>query len=398
MKQLLFLITILLSFSSYAQINFEKGYFIKNSDEKIDCLIKNLDWKKNPTAFKYKLSEDGEVNTGILDATKEFGIYNVSKYIKRTVKIDRSRYNLDKLSASKAPEFNEETLFLKVLIEGDANLYMFEDKRNTRYFYNKENTSIQQLIYKRYNINENQTGENQEYKTQLWSDLKCSTIEVGSIQDLLYSKKELINLFVAYNQCTNKAFINYAKKQKKDLFNLSFRPGLSSSSLAIKNDITNFKDVDFGSKFTARFGIEAEFIFPFNKNKWAVIVEPTYRYFRAEAETTAESRRQNVTINYQSIELPVGIRHYFYLNKTSKIFINGAVVADISGNPIVDYETGTDFEIEPVINFAFGAGYKLNDTYSLEIRYQTPRELLSNLPLRKSKYRTLSVVFGYSIF
>ncbi len=45
-KQYLLFLAIIYSFSSYGQILFEQGYYINNSNEKIDCFIKNNDWEK----------------------------------------------------------------------------------------------------------------------------------------------------------------------------------------------------------------------------------------------------------------------------------------------------------------------------------------------------------------
>ncbi len=42
-------------------------------------------------------------------------------------------------------------------------------------------------------------------------------------------------------------------------------------------------EFDFGSQVNFRIGIEAEFIRGFNKNKWAIICEPTYQSFTGEA-------------------------------------------------------------------------------------------------------------------
>lgn len=47
MKKQLLILTVLLSLITNAQIIFEKGYYITNDDQKIDCFIKNNDWKYN---------------------------------------------------------------------------------------------------------------------------------------------------------------------------------------------------------------------------------------------------------------------------------------------------------------------------------------------------------------
>jgi len=141
-----------------------------------------------------------------------------------------------------------------------------------------------------------------------------------------------------------------------------------------------------------RVGIEAEFILPFNKNKWAFIVEPTYQYYKSE------NTKNHVKADYKSIEFPLGIRHYFFLNKNSKIFINGSLIYAFSSNSSIDFEYRKNLEVKPSPNLAFGLGYKHNDKYSLEIRSQTSRQILDNYITWSSGYKTVSIIFGYSIF
>ncbi len=394
-KHLLLILISILSLNIYSQIYFEQGYYINNSGQKINCQIKNIDWKNNPVEFEYKLSANSESKTATIKSVKEFGIDNISKYIRSSVYIDRSSENINELNYDRKPTFKEETLFLKVLIEGKANLYKYEDGNLTRYFYNKENFSIEQLVYKSYKTENNKIGKNYKFKNQLWNDLKCSTLKIDMAKSLEYKKNDLINYFVKYNECNNVAYKNYEEKQHRDLFNLNLRPGFNISTLSIQNSISNSRDTDFGSELAFRFGIEAEFIMPFNKNKWALIIEPTYQYFKSETEIST----QNVEVDYKSIELPLGIRHYLFLNENSKFFVNGSFVFDlINNNSIINFESGTNLEIKTRTNLAFGLGYKYNDRYSLELRYQTSREVLSDFLFWSSDYQTFSVIFGYSIF
>ncbi|MDO6812037.1 outer membrane beta-barrel protein [Tenacibaculum soleae] len=393
-KQLLFLLITILSFNCYSQISFEKGYYIDNSNQKTNCLIKNIDWKNNPTQFEYKLSENSESKKKTIESIKEFGINNISKYVRSIVNIDRSSEDIKKLSYDRNPIFKEEKLFLKVLIEGKANLYLLEDGNLRRFFFNKENSAIEQLIFKSYKTPNNQIGKNNRFKNQLWNNLKCPNLKINKVENLSYQKNDIVDFFVEYNECNGEKNTNYEEKQKKDLFNLSIRPGFNNSSLSVQNSIYSSRDTDFDNEFGFRFGIEAEFIMPFNKNKWSLIIEPTYQYYKSEKET----RNRNVKADYKSIEIPVGIRHYFFLNENSKMFVNGSFIFDFSNNSIVDYSIGTDLEIKTRNNFAFGIGYRYNDKYSLELRYQTSREVLSDYIAWSSDYNTFSVIFGYSFF
>lgn len=405
-KKLLFLLFIIININGYSQILFEKGYYIDNSEQKIDCLIKNLDWGDNPTKFEYKISETSESVNVDIESVKEFGIYNNSKYIRKTVKIDKSSKDIGNLNNERNPVFVEETLFLKVLVEGNTNLYLYENKNLLRFFYNKDNSDIEQLVYKNYLISNNVIGENPLYKQQLWSNLRCPTIEMDKIDQLEYEKNSLINFFIEYNKCNNLDFINYEGIVKKDLFNLTFRIHLNNSSLSIKNYSSNNLDTDFGSKLGLGIGVEAEFILPYNKNKWAISIEPTYQSFKSQKSYDAiyvSGGKLKPTVNYSSIEVPLSLRHYFFLKNNSKIFINASYIFDIILNSSLEFKRADntnyeDLKIASRGNFGLGIGYKFKDKYSFEMRYQTSRNILGDYILWQSNYNTLSIIFGYSIF
>ncbi|WP_298551157.1 hypothetical protein [uncultured Algibacter sp.] len=232
-KKLLLLITTLITINSYSQITFEKGYFIYDSGLKVECLIKNIDWSNNPSEFEYKLSEDSDQKKVTIKTIKEFGIYNASRYQKSKVKIDRSSEKIGDLTYNRKPILKEEVLFLKVLIEGKANLYAYKDGNLNRFFYNIEASNIEQLIFKKYKNNENDIKKNSRYKQQLWTDLQCTNLKMSDIESLKYKQNSLIDFFSKYNECENATFKSYEKNKEKDLFNLTLRPRLNSSSLSI---------------------------------------------------------------------------------------------------------------------------------------------------------------------
>lgn len=403
---LLFLATIQ-AMNCYSQISFEKGYYVDNSDTKIDCLIKNNDWASNPVDFKYKVSENDEVKTNTIDAVKEFAISSSSKFIRKTVKIDVSSTDINELSKDKNPIFIEKEVFLKVVLEGKANLYTYKDKNMTHYFYNVDNSTIEQLIFKSYKNANNQIAVNNRFREQLWKNLKCSTIIMDDLEKVDYKKNSLIHFFDQYNNCNNSAGINYDAKQKTDAFNLSLKVDLNSSSMTIQNELTNYTNTDFGKKTGIGFGVEAEFILPVNKNKWAILLEPSYRSFKQEKTNERTALLGfgvlKAEVNYTSIEVPLGIRYYFFLNKNSKIFLNASFVFDLSLNSTIkfiktDNTTANELEIGNASNFSFGIGYKLYDKLSLEMRQHSSRDNLTQYTAWSSDYKTTSIVLGYTLF
>ena len=390
-KQLVFILTTILSLNCYSQISFEKGYFIDNNNQKTNCLIRNIDWKNNPKEFEYKISEQTNKNTLTIQSVKEFGIGNVSKYIRFDVDIDRSSNYLNLLSNDKDPKFKNEKLFLKVLIESEASLFMYKDKNITRYFYQTSLLNINQLVFKEYKTTENKIKTNNEFRRQLYNNLKCSDISMADLKNIDYQKRALLKFFNKYNSCNNSEFVNFEKKVKSDLFNLNVRPGFNSSSLVINNRYLSPKSKDYGNELTFRIGLEFEIIMKFNKNKWAVIIEPTYQSFKAKDKIITNIINPNV--NYKSIELPVGLRHYLFLNNNSKIFINGSFIYDI-----VLHSQVRNLDTASSNNFAMGIGYNYNKKYSVELRYQTKRNLTKGYVLWNSDYKTISMIFGYTLF
>ncbi len=397
-KQLTFFLATIFSLNFYAQISFEAGYYIDNAGQKNDVQIKNIDWKNNPTNFIYSLSEGSEPKEESIESVKEFGIYDVSKYVRRLVKIDRSSNKVGRLSDVREAVFEEEKLFLRVLLEGKASLYYYEDGNLKRYFYNLSDGEIKQLVFKKYQApgNNNDMATNNRFRQQLWNELKCQNIPRNYTGKLDYKKRDLMKFFMKYNECHDAVFRDYEeKKRAKKWFNLNIRPGIRRSSLWINNLYSDTRDAEFETKIGFRFGIEAEFVLPYNKNKWAILIEPTYQYY--ESEKALETR--DLKVNYKSIEIPVGLRHYFFLNDKSTVFVNASFIFDLTNNKaIIVIDPGTDLDIRTGNNLAFGLGYEYNDKYSLELRYQLGRTVLGEYPSWSSSYKSLDVMLGYNIF
>lgn len=397
-KQLLLLTTFFTFFICFSQNSFVNGYFINNSNEKVECLILKNNSKNTPTEFEYKLTANSSSEILTIASVKEFGINNASKYIRYSVDIDKSSDTNFNLSYERNPSFTNETYFFEVLVEGKASLFLYKSNALTRYFYNTENSPIKQLIHKKYKDTYGILKFNNDYKAQLWTDLKCADITESHAKNLTYKKTDLINFFIKYNKCENSEFKKFENKEKLILFNLILRPGINSSSLVTHLWDKDYYDVDYGNKLSFRFGIEAEFLIKSrNRNNWAIICEPTYQYYKSKVEVQRTSRDFINEANYKSIEIPLGIRHYFFTANNSKIFVNGAVIFDFPINSKITSNFEGDFDFKSSNNFAFGMGYKFVNKYSFELRYMTSRNTLFNYIYRDSDYKTISAIIGFTI-
>lgn len=380
-----------MALSLHAQITFDEGYFIDNTGTNTTCLIKNLDWSNNPTSFHYKLQTDGEVLEATIDSVQEFGMITGPLYQRATVNIDRSSRLMEHLSTERKPDFKEETLFLKKIVDGPAKLYSYKDGELIRYFYETTTQDLEQLVYKQFKTNQS-VVENNQFRQQLYLALQCDDLSQRSVQSTPYKEKELRKIFTRYNQCIDPSY-EVVQKEKRDLFNLSIRPGINYSELVL-NHSTGVASGSFDKQLDFRLGIEAEFILPFNKNKWALLIEPTYQSFKADDNFSGVG----VEINYSSIEIPLGIRHYFFLSDDSKLFVNACYIPNIPVKKELEFTRNWEPEISTTSSLGVGIGFKFKSKFSAEFRYQSPRELIANDSNWGGDHEIISFILGYTLF
>lgn len=160
------------------------------------------------------------------------------------------------------------------------------------------------------------------------------------------------------------------------------------------------KNVNFDNEFIYRFGGELEMILPFNNNKWAIIIEPSYQSYSGETiRYNSESFLSDVKIEatYNSLEIPFGVRHYFFLNDESKIFVNAFYTLIYTKDSDIKFNDETGLEIEKAAGQSIGLGYS-NKKLSAECRYEFTRDILSTYSYWFSDYNQVSLIFGYQLF
>ncbi|MBK6345477.1 MAG: PorT family protein [Bacteroidales bacterium] len=381
---------VIISIFTLAQNTYEKGYYLNNGGQKTEGLIKIQDWRKNPADFHFKASDGSQPVRMTIDSITEFGVSGISRYIRRKVKIDRSSELVTELSIYREPVFNEEVLFLRMVVEGKHRLYEYISGNNLRrYFIESDNSAIEQLIYKSYLFDNKNVGKNNDFQKQLWLHLRCDDISMAQIEETGYDRNSLTRLFEKFNQCDHTGFVSYKKKARYDDFNLTIKPGLNISTFEIWNPVIEDQVVNIGATAGFQIGCEVEFILPFRKTKWALLVEPGYLSYKAQGS----SRWTTADVKYYSVELPVGIRYYLLNSKTSRIFINGSVVFSHSINSEIFYYYQRFMLIHDKVNGSVGLGYKYKNRFSIEFRAGTHRQF----DVGSAEYNSISFLLGYSI-
>jgi hypothetical protein len=194
-----------------AQPMYSEGYFINNNNERIECEIINNQLTDSPLDFSYRYYGTSKFNKGTLEKVKEFGIYNISRFVRLTVNVDRSSTDKKTFSTNTNPEYLTETHFLNVVVDGDVKLYTYEEPANTWLFYSINDSVIVPLVYKQYmGTDPNKPGsglnkmENSFYKEQLFKNINCKNNPISYFDEIEYDKYKLKNYFITDNACRSK--------------------------------------------------------------------------------------------------------------------------------------------------------------------------------------------------
>jgi len=367
-----------------AQIKFEPGYIINNDNKKIECLVKNQDWVYAPESVAIKANPGDRAQLKAISEIKEFSIPGQFRYIRTTVDIDQLSDLLDDNEMSDIPDpvWKKQTVYLKVLVQGEITLLVYEKTNFTRFFYQLKNRDPQQLIYKRYRPAESLNFKyNKEYIHQLQQISSCKTISENDINQVAYTQNDLVNYFMDINDCMGNPGFVY-KRKKQHWFYLKPIIGYNFGSFATGNSLdTSVSNVTFKSSANFMAGLEFEFILPFNTNEWSFPVDISSFSYNA---TGTKSNGTAAVINYNTIDISGGFRHYFFLNDDFKILLDLRYTKDIK------VRIGS-------LSAGAGLGYKkiyLSTELFLKKRMDDPYDYFSD----HRKFKVWSVSLKYAIF
>ena len=376
-----------------------QGYFINNDNEKINCYIKDVDARNNPKGFEYTLEAKGKIYKAGISSIKEFGIESTKKYIRFTGKIDRTGILVDNLSFNRNPEWSNEILFLKVLVEGEGSLYSYNEGNIHRYFYKSGDQPIEQLVYKQYKINEATIRENNYFQQQLYANVRVQGMTQNDYERMNYQESELAGYFIKFNKSKGVPIVSFETQKERESFNLKVAAGIGFSNFKAQNNLLD-KVLTFSPAFSFSIGLEAEYIMPFRKNRISLFLNPSYNYNKTEETVTevflAIENTFLYKLDYISIDVPVGIRYYVFLKEKSKIFFDLGFVNNLQLNSEITRNSSKYLDISNAINFRGGAGFAFK-RYFFELNFDYDRNLLGSYNYWNSGFNYLSLVFKYQL-
>lgn len=395
-----FVLSLLLCLSVevfFAQNTFKNAYYITSDLDTISGFIRDDDWLNSPNYFNFKKNLNEEAQKIIPQEVVLFAIEGISTYISSEVQMDVTPSAVNKLTKEAAPIWETRHVFLKQLVGGKANLYRYSESTFVKYFIQVDDGELTHLMYKQFLTDNGKIGENNQFRQQLFSRLSCDGNSEKDFQRVKYKQKELIRMVEVYNACFSNdkpEIITYNKRKSSFL---RIRPGLQLATFV--SDYTSTvlsRREKFDSQVGFRIGLEYEYVFGFNNNKWAFIVEPSFQYYSSSADVTSfDFAPRFREIDYASIEGQFGIRYYMFIHPGHSIFSNIGIVQDFVLRGEITGNIGNDLDsFSSTNNLFLGVGYQFNRRLNLELRLHTGRNLTQKYR-SDSNYTTVGLIFGY---
>lgn len=349
----------------FAQITFKKGYVIDNQNKRIECLIKDNDWKNNPQFVNYQIDQNSEILKGNLETISEFGIYGKSTFKRANIDLDVSSDELSKMTFEKDPILEKKVVYLKILVDGEAKLYSYSFGEANKYFYSLgvSNTVIP-LVFKKYRSSKGYS-ENLSFKQQLIEQINCGNQDLYVLNSLKYNEM-LIKYFAEFNTCRggDSGIIkeNSLEHKNRDFINSNFNLGLGYSKLRLKYINGPNPSRVWDNSIEYRIGIRSAFIFPFRMNKWSIVIDPHFYYnpkVREDTQDVYESEFKYFTI-------PFGISHKVFLNNNSNL--NISILHNVGANKNDPDVGALNMSLRPARMINLDIGYE-KKKFGIFVRY-----------------------------
>lgn len=408
MKHLTVVMAMVFATISYAQ---EKaGYYITANNETVEGYLQAKDFLK-PETVQFSVSQSGSYSPIDITNIKEYGIKNELKLQKHTVDIDIIS---TQESNSRNPLWDKRTVFLNVIIEGDASLYSYEGELGVRYFYGikSKDIPIKQLVYRKYKSSPLIMSENVMFRQQLFNDLSCENQKSIEFSKASYNRDDLSYYVEQYNKCTFPTeTIKYtSNNEKRVAVKYSVYIGFDSHTVGIKsseNTIISTEDKNISPSIGIDLAMliiknNLEFFGRLEYERLSGKVENIYQvsdytYFVEESKLKSDilniylGMRKNISIAQKHsvfAEAALGISAPFGKWDFNRYTDSFDRKTQIFGSEI---NLKSAFSINP------GLGYVFNDKYGIVFRYATNRNFFSGIGTKdETKITKFTVNFRYT--
>lgn len=310
-----YLLLLVLFFSGATQIVaqplFEQGHYYDLNENRTDGLISIYSVIDENPYFLYKEKHKSNPDTVSLGNVSEIKVSDF-KFIRKDTKV----LAIDE--ATDDSSFIEESLLLRVEVEGEATLYSVKSDERYTFYFSLPGQMPEELIYAQYIRSDGRLVRDNTFRDQLKNSLQCGNPDFSSIR---YNIAQLTDAFSDYNECVKSEFKRYTgiPSLSSKYLNIGISFGSSKYFVESTNVIMDTEIARFTG--TAPY-IEAdvEYLIPSLKNRVGFFFTGGYLNVRDEDERVIFGTPQQIDLEYQVLQSTIGVRGFWPVNDVFKLY------------------------------------------------------------------------------
>ncbi|AXT60644.1 hypothetical protein D1816_09855 [Aquimarina sp. AD10] len=384
-----------------AQNLYESGYFIDNNNNRKECLIKRVPWKNNPTEFEWKRTISSNSKTENIENIKEFGVgqdYIFKRYI---MEFDLRGDDVANSTKSENPRLRIRKVFLRVILQSEASLFLYSENGVNRFFYTARNVAYPELlVYKTYYVPDlkKKVGKkvipksNTQFKEQLLQHINCGNQDV---EDVTHTIRDLKKYFIDYNHCKG-AKIKYTVKKKINQTKIGLIGSLDFVSFSHPSEFNVSQTILYDDVMAPKFGFYLETFIPFYKVDLSFFLESTYRSF-STTQSNAFGPTEPAKIDFKSINVALAPRFHIYLSSNFEVFFEGGLSID---NDLGTKSVFNDNIEKVTVDYFYGGGFGVG-RFKLGYRIYTDKNIAKSdklsVTLSNSELTTSSLYLSVNL-
>jgi hypothetical protein len=407
-------------FSNFSNAqNYVKAVCKLNSGEILEGMLKNN--FKNEDVFIYLNKNNQDIKINIININ-ELIINQNQKYISKLVEFHPNRLlssdkNSEEISADLTQRVSKQ-LLLKVLVEGEVNLYETSINGISFYYYKRNNeNNFEYLEYYNYS-HDNLIKVNDYFKRQLLKNVNCENNITDKYNKINYNTNDLVKVVNNHNMCTNQksnVFYENIKNESKIRFyvfsGLKLINGTASYVYSFNKEI---KD----NSISPNLGAEISYILPNRKENSEIFSRIGFSSVNFDQSklysSTSDLFVRNEGYKFESNILGFSVGYRYYLNSLSDnkkgnlgfdFLVNSSI--PLSRRFIYKYEfvglpqyfeaDFSNFVSDVIFDLSAGVTYTYLKKYSIELRYTFNTDY-SESPVAQANFPNLFIGFKYLIF
>ncbi|MCJ8163720.1 PorT family protein [Pontibacter sp. E15-1] len=292
MKTILLSALCLISLGAAAQSGFKNGYYTTQAGDTVQVQIQDENWIRNPNEIS--IMQQGKTRTLTQAEIAGFGLAQGDVYRKFTVDVDASPLSLSNMAVNQPAVILRDTVLLRLLVSGPANLYELNDKGGKRHFYiQKGNEEPKELMYRK--VKKEVDGKRMVATQELYKGLllvylsDCGVTE-RSVHSTSFKAEALTKIINKYNSCVEPNQEEYVAKEEKTRLRFGVTAGLGVATYTAHNE-GDYNEL-VGSNFSSmnpNAGLIIDMVLPRGYGRWGVSSELAYKTYKMSGDYSEKS-------------------------------------------------------------------------------------------------------------